>query len=54
MDNEDVKGMSEADLKRNLITCDFRGRDFKQLCLDELLHRERSAAQQATQQEGGH
>ena len=34
-----VKEMSNEDLERNLITLDYRGKEFKKLCLDELVLR---------------
>ena len=38
-DQPDVTTMSDEDLRRNLITLDYRGREFKTRALDELLLR---------------
>ena len=45
----DVKKLTDADLERNLVTCDFRGRQFKKACLDELLLRARTPGVQYPQ-----
>ena len=34
-----VKALTEEELKAHLLTCDYRGREFKTLVLDELLER---------------
>jgi hypothetical protein len=36
---DDVSKMSDADLRDNLITLDYRGKDFKREALNELLRR---------------
>lgn len=35
----EVEKLSDADLRANLITLDFRGKEFKNLCLEELIRR---------------
>lgn len=35
----DVKNMTDEELRKNLITSDFRGRDFKTACLEEIIYR---------------
>lgn len=39
MDNSDIHGMTDAQLRRILLTCDGKGVDVKTLALDELLTR---------------
>lgn len=35
----EVEKLSDEQLRRNLITLDFRGKEFKSLCLEELIRR---------------
>lgn len=35
----EVEKLSDDQLRANLITLDFRGKDFKTLCLEELIRR---------------
>ena len=35
--SEDIKKLDERELKRNLITSDFRGKKFKEECLHRLM-----------------
>ena len=42
MKDKDIKILSDEELERNLITSDFRGRDFKKQCLEEIKRRERN------------
>ena len=45
---KEITGMSDAELRANLCTVDWRGRTFKQEALAELIRREREAARQET------
>lgn len=38
--NKSIKDYTEEELKRELLTLDFHGKEFKKKCLDELLSRE--------------
>lgn len=40
MEVSDVKSLTELELRSHLITCDYKGKDFKTAVLDELLKRE--------------
>lgn len=44
---EGVATMSEEEMRRNLVTCDFRGCEVKGMVLEELLRRERDKAWRA-------
>jgi hypothetical protein len=44
MSDDDVKDKTDEELRRNLLTCDYRGVVYKGLCLEELLRRERDKA----------
>lgn len=43
---DDVKTMSETELRSHLITSDYRGRTYKEQVLDELLRRAQLAKEE--------
>ena len=42
--NDKIDSLSEQELRDNLTTLDYRGREFKKLCLDRLIEIEREKA----------
>ena len=39
MRNMDLSNLSDEELKANLLTLDYKGREYKEACLQELINR---------------